>query len=606
MRSLAVAALCLSICYANADSQSDWSGGPGFTGPVSAWEDCFSLNSGTNWSSPGQLGILEQYLSVEHEVDGAFSLAFRVLSGDIDGDGDEDVLASGDLSSALAWWENENGLGTIWTKHTIDGGLYGASGICLVDVDSDGDEDVLGAARGAEYVLWWENENGLGTIWTKHTIDESFPGGCEVSSADIDGDGDPDALGSSDMMEGINWWENADGVGLVWIEHSVDANFYAALGLGLDDIDGDGDTDVIGAAYGDDEIAWWENENGLGTEWTKHSVAELFDGACSISSGDMDGDGDRDLIGSAYHADTVIWWENVDGVGMIWEEHEVASSLAEPYGLDLEDLDGDGDQDVLTTAHAADRVSWWENTDGTGSAWIEHVIDGAFDGAFGVESTDIDGDSDREILGAAYDAGMISWWDLTSFASSATLESSILYTGCDPDWGTLLWSSQTPPGTSVSFQVRASDDYTQMGAWSDTLTAPCSLHGLLSDNSSYVQYRPIFETADPDTTPTLLDVTVTWDPLGIGDFGSPEGYFLSPMTPNPAGPSPSISFGLPEAGMMELSIFDASGRVIEEIGPSEYQAGYHSIQLQGLGEGIYFARMQTGYFTATQRFAVVE
>jgi len=598
--------LFASIAMASSATQSDWSGGPGSLGPVTSWGECFSQAFELDWSSPGQAGILRGYQAIEHLVDGGFSNAFRLCAGDIDGDGDEDVLASSAMSSVVAWWENLDGLGSSWTKTVIESSYGGSSGVYLADIDGDGDEDVLGAASVVDAVTWWENEDGIGTIWTKRTIDSSYFGAEDVCTADIDGDGDQDVLGAAAYDYEITLWENENGIGTLWTERTIDGDFFGASAVGSEDMDADGDLDVFGAAYGPDEIAWWENVDGQGTTRTKHIVTSFLDGACRACSADIDGDGDVDLVGAGYLGDCVMWYENLDGVGGTWAAHDVAFALDEAYGLVVDDLDGDGDQDIAAAAYASGHAAWWENSDGAGISWTEHLINGALDNPCDVEAADVDGDGEREVIGTASGTGQILWWDLMIFPSSGSLESSILYTGCDPDWGTLLWSPLTPAGTSVSFQLRASDDYSQMGAWSDTLAAPCSLHGFLADNASYIQYRAILETTDPDTTPSLLDVTVTWDPLGIGGF-EPSGTCLLPVTPNPSGPSPSIDFNLAEEGITEISVYDLSGRlVIEEIGPSEYQAGYHSIQLQGLGEGIYFARMQAGYFTATQRFAVVE
>jgi hypothetical protein len=605
MKSLIVAALGLSTCYADAASQSNWSGGPGTPGPVSAWGDCFSLDSGTDWSISGQVGILPQFACIEHLVDGAANDAICICSGDIDGDGDQDILGAASFSGEIVWWENTDGTGTVWAKHLIDGQFLNALGVSLADIDGDGDEDVLGAAGFPNDITWWENEDGSGTIWTKRTIDGDYFGAHSVGSDDIDGDGDQDVLGAAVYASDITWWENENGSGTVWTKRTIDGDYFGAYDVTSDDIDGDGDRDVLGAAYGADEIAWWENEDGVGTSWVKHTVSGLFDGASCVASGDLDGDGDTDILGTAYIAGTVAWWENIDGAGTVWEGHSIAMAFAGAGGLDVDDLDGDGDLDVMASAYDADRISWWENTNGTGTVWIEHSIDEAFDGASSVESCDLDGDGDRDVLGTAYDGEAVAWWELTSYASSAMLESSVLYCGCDPDWGTLLWSASTPSGTGVAFQVRASDDYSQMGTWSDTLMAPCTLHGVLADNLSYIQYRAILGTSDPSVTPTLLDMTVTWNPLGAEEDPSP-GFILCPVVPNPSPGALTVTFGLPEPESVSLVFFDVTGRLVLETAPSEYGQGTHLLQPGTLRPGIYFVRMTAGEFTATQRFVVVE
>ena len=83
-----------------------------------------------------------------------------------------------------------------------------------------------------------------------------------------------------------------------------------------------------------------------------------------------------------------------------------------------------------------------------------------------VFSADVNGDGYMDVLGAGgYD---ITWWDLTAYHPDGSLESSILNTGTKPVWDNIEWSSITPPNTSVSFQVRASDKYVVMGELGQT------------------------------------------------------------------------------------------------------------------------------------------
>ena len=146
-----------------------------------------------------------------------------------------------------------------------------------------------------------------------------------------------------------------------------------------------------------------------------------------------------------------------------------------------------------------------------------------------------------------------------------------------------------------------------MGTWSDTLTAPCSLDGILNDYDSYFQYKILLETVNPDTTPSLYDITLSWDPLGIGETAEPgpPGTELLPFSPNPTS-APYVRFGLPEPASVGISIFDLSGRLVSNIRGDEYSPGFHDVLLEDLSPGIYFCRMTSGDFTATQRFVVIE
>jgi len=542
------------LTYADSAVQTDWSGGPGVLGPVIELSDQFYHDTGVEWGCiPGDIVLHKLMYTVDEEFSGASS----VYSEDINGDGDMDVVCAAFKDDEIIWWENLDGLGTSWTEHTVDGDFDGALSVYSEDINGDGDMDILGAARFAYDITWWENLDGIGTSWSEHTVDDDFENACSVYSDDIDSDGDMDILGAANYANDITWWENSNGLGTSWIEHTVDGNFGSAWCVYSEDINGDGDIDILGAAWGDDDITWWENLDGLGTSWTEHNIESNFNSAMSVYS---------------------------------------------------QDIDGDGDMDVLGVATEDDDITWWENLNGLGTSWTEHTVDGNFDGASSVYSEDINGDGDMDILGAAYDDDDITWWDINNYSACGELVSSILNLGNDPDWGAIDWNASTPSGTSVSFLVRASDDYGNMGIWSDTLTAPCSLDGILNDYDSYFQYTVLLETESPETTtPSLYDVTISWDPLGIEESAEPipSGTEMFPFSPNPAS-SPVVRFNLPEPASIDISIFDLSGRLVSEIRGDEYSPGYHDVLLGDFSPGIYFCRMISGDFTATKSFMVIE
>ena len=273
---------------------------------ITWWEN--TTGNGTVWT--------------EHTVDGDFGGAYSVYAADIDGDGDLDVLGAGDLHGAhkmgltidnVSWWENTDSNGTAWTKHTVDGDFKEVRSVLAVDLDGDGDLDVLGAACatfGAKNIIWWENTDSNGTAWKVHIVDGDRSGAWSVHAADVDGDGDLDVLGADSGADNITWWENTAGNGTAWTEHTVDGSYDTARSVYAADLDGDGDIDVLGADYTTSDITWWENTAGKGTVWTEHTVDGDFRGAYSVHAADVDGDGDLDILGAAYNAHDITWWKN--------------------------------------------------------------------------------------------------------------------------------------------------------------------------------------------------------------------------------------------------------------------------------------------------------
>ena len=130
----------------------------------------------------------------------------------------------------------------------------------------------------------------------------------------------------------------------------------------------------------------------------------------------MDGDGDVDILGAGENNNDISWWIN-DGNPKqnTWAEYTIDASFGGAFSVYATDMDGDGDIDVLGAAKADNDISWWEN-DGTpnNNDWTEYKIENSFNGARSVYATDMDGDGDVDVLGAAADADAVSYTHLPS------------------------------------------------------------------------------------------------------------------------------------------------------------------------------------------------
>ena len=342
-----------------------------------------------------------------------FDDATGVYAADLDGDGDNDVLGAAFLADDVTWWENVNGDGSAWIEHTIAENFDGANSVHAADVDHDDDIDVLATSQETNDILWWENTNGDGSAWTEHTIAADFDGAILLHAVDIDGDDDCDVAAAGCYVDAIAWWENTNGDGTAWLEHPVSGtgNFNKAMGVYVECVDNDDAyPDILGAARLGDEIAWWENTNGDGTAWTKRTIGASFSRAHSVHAADLDGDLDVDVVGAAETADEIAWWENTNGDGTAWTKRTIDGDFDGADAVRALDLDDDGDVDVIGCALYADSVAWWENVDGSGTAWTKHVIDAAFDEATSLYVADLNGDGRPDVLSAASAGDQIAWW----------------------------------------------------------------------------------------------------------------------------------------------------------------------------------------------------
>ncbi|MBW2702714.1 MAG: VCBS repeat-containing protein [Deltaproteobacteria bacterium] len=179
------------------------------------------------------------------------------------------------------------------------------------------------------------------------------------------------------------------------------------------DLDGDGDLDVISVSASDSKIAWYENLDGLGTFLEQRIISSMAAGASCVFVADLDGDTDMDVIAGLGAGDKIVWYENLDGLGLFGAERVITTATNGPTSVFLADLDGDLDLDVLSTSLVDTKVAWYENLDGLGNFSTQKVISAAANGASDAVAADLDGDGDLDVVAAIRWDSRIDWYENT-------------------------------------------------------------------------------------------------------------------------------------------------------------------------------------------------
>jgi hypothetical protein len=382
------------------------------------------------------------------------TFAYGVHAADMDGDGDQDVVGAG-------IWHANLGNGSFGPEQLI-APLYGPE-LCLADLDGDGDVDLIGgsASSAERNVYWIENLDGGFAAPAVIASDEWVTKA--VSAVDLDGDGDLDVLSTSSGYgtDRTVWWENLGGASFSGTQY-IDAWNHAVVDHAVSDVDGDGDLDVFIANQAEDQIAWVENLGG-GSFGPRQLIFSGADFVQSIEAADLDGDGDEDLISASGNDDRIAWYENTGGS---FGPQQIISSTANlARDCALADLDNDGDIDVLSASEYDDKVAWYENM-GDGSFGPQQIIDPSANGAYCVTTADLDGDGDLDVLSSSINDNSLRWYEnLMGACSDAPI--GLVHTVDSVDIVSVAWKAnpeatyyqiKTSPSPDASWRFRASKE----------------------------------------------------------------------------------------------------------------------------------------------------
>lgn len=268
----------------------------------------------------------------------------RVFFADLDGDGRPEAIAPNKgaqipgpadfaVSTPVAIYRAAGDplLGDSW-QETVLGHYSIPQNSEPVDLDGDGDLDIVVGSRGEQRLAWFENQGNGALALTEHAIgiNGSRMAGFNLEYADLNRDGRLDIIG--DSSAGLAWIEQPARIDDAWNSRTIGSFAPDSMtGLEIADIDGDGDLDLMAGSYsrGDRQeddanadvnsplgrLGWFENPGDADGEWQRHDISRrkrgMFD---KFIARDVDGDGDVDFLGTrgnSYPFDGVFWLEQV-------------------------------------------------------------------------------------------------------------------------------------------------------------------------------------------------------------------------------------------------------------------------------------------------------
>ena len=332
---------------------------------------------------------------------------FSIALGDVDGDGDLDMLAGNQYQTNRLYLNN----GTTdpfsgVTGTDISSDAHNTYSVALGDVDRDGDLDMLAGNYNNQTNRLYLN-NGTADPFngvTPTNVSSDAHNTLFITLGDVDGDGDLDMLAGNHGQTNRLYMNNGTADPFSGVTGTnISSDTYATFAIALGDVDGDGDLDMLAGNYNNQTNRMYKN-NGTADPFggvTGTAISSDAHWTTSIALGDVDGDGDLDLLaGNVVQTNRLYLNQRTASPFRRVISSDVSTDANATRSIALGDVDGDGDLDMLAgnTNNQTNRLYKNNGTADPFSGVMGTDISSDAHNTWPIVLGDVDGDGDLDML----------------------------------------------------------------------------------------------------------------------------------------------------------------------------------------------------------------
>ncbi len=382
---------------------------------------------------------------------------------DFNGDGKMDLFSVQGLTQGLVVYINNTVGHTITFGQTVVLNTPAPSHLAAAaaDLDGDGMPDIIIANDAQTYSLSvYRNTSTAASV--SFAANQDFPANNqpgEIAVGDLDGDGKPDLVVVDGAGGVISFFRNTSTPGSISFAQRVDLNPGSIpASISIADLDQDGKPDLVLAT-----------NTGLGSMKNLSTPGNLSFGAFSVCAtgtqlvsaraGDLDGDGKPDLVAADFSGNSIVVVKNNSTPGSIaFAAAQTIICALNTNHVDIDDMDGDGKPDLVSSNINYTNVSVFRNT-GTGSAL---TFDAAADYTIGNTSLSFSAVADMDANGRpdiiAGSSGFLIYANMVG-AAPPTISSYTPIAGVTGTTVTIIGTNFTST-TAVNFGDSAAGSFT--------------------------------------------------------------------------------------------------------------------------------------------------